>query len=91
MYYLTNPVKYQMIPTEEAINELQNKIWYVIKPEETTNTRLINNDLYNIKINDIIKLGRVKYVVTELKIGELCQTLDKDVANPVFDLISNHM
>jgi hypothetical protein len=79
-----------MIPTEEAINELQNKIWYVIKPEDTNNSRLINNDLYNIKINDIIKLGRVKYVVTELKIGDLCQTIDKDVVNPVFDLISNY-
>lgn len=61
-----------MQPTEENINELQNKIWYIIKPENAQpennqNPSIkIENESFELKLNDIIKLGRVKYVITEL-------------------------
>jgi hypothetical protein len=85
-----------MLPTEENINDLQNKIWYVIKQEDlngqnTNNTTSIStNDIYDIKINDVIKLGRVKYVITEMKLGNELKTIEKDVVNPVFNLICDY-
>jgi hypothetical protein len=85
-----------MLPDEENINDLQNKIWYVIKQEDlngggTNNTTSqSNNDTYDIKINDVIKLGRVKYVITEMKLKNQLLTVEKDVANPVFELIHQH-
>jgi hypothetical protein len=81
-----------MVPTEENINDLQNKIWYVIKQEDgaSANVSSSNNELYDIKINDIIKLGRVKYAITEIRIGEKLETIDKDVDQPVFNLICDY-
>jgi hypothetical protein len=74
-----------MQATEQNINDLQNKIWYVIKQEEGSNTNPTSpnlststNDAYDIKINDIIKLGRV------------IQSIDKDVDQPVFNLICDY-
>jgi hypothetical protein len=49
-----------------------------------------SNDPYDIKINDVIKLGRVKYAITEIKLGSTLLTIDKDVINPVFDLICEY-
>ena len=81
-----------MVPTEENINDLQNKLWYVIKQEDgaSANVSSSNNDIYDIKINDIIKLGRVKYAITEIRVNENLQTIDKDVAKPVFNLICDY-
>jgi hypothetical protein len=85
-----------MLPTEANINDLQNKIWYVIKQEDlngqNTNltTSISTNDTYDIKINDVIKLGRVKYVITEMKLGNELKTIEKDVPNPVFNLICDY-
>jgi hypothetical protein len=85
-----------MLPTEENINDLQNKIWYVIKQEDTNNATnntvpLNSNDLYDIKINDIIKLGRVKYVITEMKMNDKLLTIERDVQYPVFNLICDYV
>lgn len=86
---ISNPLNFMMPPTEININDLQNKIWYVIKHEENS-SNTINSGMYQIKLNDIIKLGRVKYAITELKIDDKLQTLDKDVNRPVFKLISDY-
>jgi len=74
-YYLSNKVQFNMQPTETNINGLQNKLWYIIKHEEgneissNQNQLFTNiNDDYNISLNDIIKLGRVKYSANEIKI-----------------------
>lgn len=87
-----------MNPNEENINNLQNKIWYIIKSEEQpphssnqlpTQQQIINeNDFAELKLNDIIKLGRVKYAVTELQIETVHNSIE--LANPndqVFNLI----
>lgn len=93
-YFISNPINYGMQATEININNMQNKIWYVIKQEELAieNSNLIinPNDAYNIKINDIIKLGRVKYAISEININNELKTLDKDVSHPVFDLIYDY-
>ena len=58
-FKIENPVKSFMQTTEENINNLSNKIWYVLKSEEINNQNLqkinnINEDYYLCK-NDIIK------------------------------------
>ena len=56
---------------------MQNKIWYVLPTEENATFNLNNsnsncqnsnqsNEDYCISLNDIIKLGRVKYAVNEI-------------------------
>jgi hypothetical protein len=71
-FYLCNKVPISMAPTEKNINELQNKIWYVIKHDDNSNSTsnvIINtNEDYSICMNDIIKLGRVKYAANEINI-----------------------
>jgi hypothetical protein len=64
-----------MHPNEKNINDLQNKMWYVIKHDETnqnTNNQLpVNtNPDYFINADDIIKLGRVKYAINEIHFTE---------------------
>jgi len=101
-FYFTNPVNYYMPPHEKNINDLQNKIWYVIKHEENTANShpFINtNEDYNICLNDIVKLGRVKYSANEINLlnkNEEVEKMDESLYNigalnlntkPVFDFI----
>jgi len=83
-----------MATSEQNINDMQNKIWYVVKQEEVgpnaNNTTSSSNEIYDIKINDIIKLGRVKYAITEMKLNNTFLTIDKDVEKPVFNLICDY-
>jgi hypothetical protein len=96
-YLLSNEITHGMLPTESNINDLQNKIWYVIKQEDLGNSNQPNNtiptcsnEIYDIKLNDVIKLGRVKYVVTELRLNNKFLSIEKDVINPVFNLICDY-
>ena len=65
-----------MEPNEKNINDLQNKIWYIIKHDEDTGgnhnpQNLVNtNEDYYICLNDIVKLGRVKYAANEIFIAK---------------------
>ena len=91
---LINPLNFNLSPSEANINELQNKIWFVIKNDENVQetqrpVNEISSDMYEININDIIKFWRVKYVVTEIKIDDDLQTLD-NVEKPVFQLVSEY-
>jgi len=63
---------------------LQEKIWYVVKPNpinNANNNSVVNNSQfqsnfqYVLKKNDIIKLGRIKFVIRDLNI------IDKTVEN----------
>jgi hypothetical protein len=87
-----------MNPNEENINNLQNKIWYIIKSEDqsphsanqqSSQQQITNeNDFAELKLNDIIKLGRVKYAVTELHIDNEINSIEKaDPNDQVFNLI----
>ena len=81
IYTIDNPVNLMMQPTEENINNLSNKIWYVLKSEDTqnsTNLQTINNinEDYNLCKNDIIKLGRVKYALNDVHIPDRKDIID---------------
>ena len=92
--FLSNKVDSNMQVNVSNINSLQNKIWFVVPSEEKLNQQNQQNPLaivnsnsdYFINPNDIIKLGRVKYSVNKINIG------DEDVERvteqePVFDFI----
>jgi len=82
-FLINNPVPLGMMPTERNINEMQNKIWYVIKHDEQSNSNLNNtfintNEDYHICLNDIVKLGRVKYAANEINIKKSSCVMDVD-------------
>jgi hypothetical protein len=88
-----------MTPTEENINELQNKIWYIIKPESHNNQMNNNqqnpsianeNEGFELKLNDIMKLGRIKYVITDLLINNTLTSIEDSNSIPVYNLILNY-
>ena len=85
IYTIDNPVNLMMQPTEENINNLSNKIWYVLKSEDTTspNLQTINNinEDYHLCKNDIIKLGRVKYALNQIYIPDKKNIIDIDLPN----------
>lgn len=90
---ISNPLNFGMIPTENNINDLQNKIWHVIKHDDNYQegqSSILSGGMYEIKLNEIIKLGRVKYAITEVKIDDNLQTIENDIEKPVFQLISEH-
>ena len=72
-YILENPVPILIQPTEKNINDLSNKIWYVLKNDpnlsNNSNQTITNtNDDYYLCKNDVMKLGRVKYSLNEINI-----------------------
>jgi hypothetical protein len=80
-YNIENPVQVLMEPTEKNITDLSNKIWYVLKHEESQNstnnqTVMNTNDDYYLCKNDLIKLGRVKYALNEIHIPERMDIID---------------
>jgi hypothetical protein len=57
------------------LTDLQEKIWHVIKsnnlnnnPSTNNNNNFSSNYQYCLKKNDIIKLGRIKFIVREINI-----------------------
>jgi len=100
-HFLSNPINYRMNPNEENINSLQNKIWYIIKSEELSNNsanqqqtqqQIVNeNGFAELKLNDIVKLGRVKYAITEIKINGVKASIDQaNIEHQVFNLIPDY-
>lgn len=82
-YILTNEVQTNMQPTEKNITDLSNKIWYVLKHENTSQGQptqsIVNTNVdYFLCKNDIIKLGRVKYALNEIHIPEREDNIDID-------------
>ena len=68
-YSLVNPIPKDLKMTDVNFNYLNNKIWYVIKNEGKFDDMNCNEDYY-LNENDIIKLGRVKYVVKKIYFKE---------------------
>ena len=79
-YILENEVPVHSQPTEKNINDLSNKIWYVLKNDPNqnqSNQTIINtNDDYYLCKNDVIKLGRVKYSLNEINIPSRHNNID---------------
>ena len=81
-YILENPVPILIQPTEKNINDLSNKIWYVLKNDpnisNNSNQTITNtNDDYYLCKNDVIKLGRVKYSLNEINIPSRQNNIDR--------------
>jgi hypothetical protein len=91
---ISNRINFLMTPSESNINEIQNKIWFVIKHEDNNITENLNSGMHELKLNDVIKLGRVKYVITELNLN-LGKNYTKYLGykrehKPVFQLVSDY-
>ena len=82
-YFLTNRVDNNLPINNDTLTNLQEKIWYVVKPNPinnnnastTANTQFQSNFEYKLKKNDIIKLGRIKFVIRDLNVID--QTIEK--------------
>jgi len=83
-YFLHNRIETNLNITNENLTDLQEKIWHVIvsKPHNnntnnniTVNSGFVSKFSYCLKKNDIIKLGRIKFLVREINI--IGATVDK--------------
>ena len=88
-YYLENTVPKRIQPTQKNINDLSNKIWYLLKndPIKSNNSNQVvtnTNDDYYLCKNDVIKLGRVKYSLNEINIPSRLNNIDR--APPLNDI-----
>lgn len=67
-FILINPMPgINILPTENNVNYLNHKLWYVINSEPAKESYNINEDYY-LNENDIIKLGNLKYVIKKINI-----------------------
>lgn len=80
--FLSSEVGTNLKVNNKTLQELQDKIWHVIKPKHAIvntselsskkdneqETRFLSNFEYILKKNDIIKLGRIKYLVKDINI-----------------------
>jgi hypothetical protein len=87
-YFLENEIPILTQPTELNINNLSNKIWYVLKNDpynsNQSNQTVVNcNDEYYLCKNDVIKLGRVKYALNEINIPSKNDNIEKEI--PKYD------
>ena len=87
-FILESPVPVRIQPNQKNINELSNKIWYILKNDpiksNNSNQVIINtNDDYYLCKNDVIKLGRVKYSLNEINIPSRQNNID--TATPITD------
>ena len=88
-FVLESPVPVRIQPSQKNINELSNKIWYILKNDpiksNNSNQVIINtNDDYYLCKNDVIKLGRVKYSLNEINIPSRQNNID--TAPPMTDI-----
>ena len=82
LYILDNEVPVRVQPNQENINDLSNKIWYILKndPFKSNNSNQVvlnTNDDYYLCQNDVIKLGRVKYSLNEINIPSRNNNIDR--------------
>ena len=64
-YSIVNLIADNLRYRKYNIDYINNKIWYVIRPEVTQKNKEYNADYY-LNVNDMIKIGKVQYVVKEI-------------------------
>ena len=64
-YTLDNQIQKNCEYSKKNADEINNKIWYVIRPEVTNNHKKYNEDYY-LNSNDMIKIGKIQYIVKEI-------------------------
>ena len=69
--FLSTKIEQDLPINTNTLNALQEKIWYVIRPSYHDYKHRFNSSYeYELKKNDILKLGRIKFIVKELNIVE---------------------
>ena len=77
-FIIENNIEINMEQNEENINKINNKLWYVVHQK---------NKRYYLLKNDIIKLGRIKYLITEESINS--GDIKYELSFPDLDTTSN--
>ena len=72
-FEIINPLKYNMKKTKNNIDNLDENAWYVIKSNEEKDIKN-NNEKYILNKHDIIKLGKTKFEIIDIKDN----TINKD-------------
>lgn len=72
-FEIINPLKYNIKKTKNNIDNLDENAWYVIKSNEEKKIKN-NNEKYILNKYDIIKLGKIKFEIIDIKDN----TINKD-------------
>ena len=82
------PLKKNMEENEKNINSINNNIWYVINSEDSNG--LNENEDYYLSENDILKFGKVKYIVKKIHIQNQ-ESMDNNYKNKNIIFNTNHI
>ena len=68
IYILMNPIPKNLKLNENNFDYINNKIWYVLKTVDLENheNNPNSNEEYYLNLNDVIKIGKVKYAVQKI-------------------------
>ena len=67
-FKIENVIKKNLEPNEKNINLINNNLWYIINSEDSKGLNGKENEDYYLSENDILKFGKVKYIVKEIHI-----------------------
>jgi len=94
--YINSDVGSNLKVNNQTMQDLQDKIWHVIKASNlnTNNTeniklenkKFLSNFQYTLRKNDIIKLGRIKYLVKDLNIVNNQIEISRETFTPHYEL-----
>jgi len=95
--YITSEVGCNLKVNNKTMQDLQEKIWHVIKASNlnsiddnnvisSNNKMFISNYQYILKKNDIIKLGRIKYLVKDLNVVNHNIESSRETFDPHYEL-----
>ena len=86
-YTLMNFIPNNLEYNDENSDFINKKIWYVLRPQEIKNNEKKYNEDYYLKVNDIIKMGKMKFVVQKICIAGKNENDNKIEQEPIFNLI----
>ena len=69
----------------QTLQDLQEKIWFVVKSYNTNNTYM-SHYTYELKKNDIIKLGRIKFWVKDMNICDGTYDTKEEIFRPYLEI-----
>lgn len=94
--YISSEVGCNLKVNNKTMQDLQDKIWHVIKASNIStnndnnisnkNNLFVSNYHYTLKKNDIIKLGRIKYLVKDLNIVNQNFESSRETFNTLYEL-----
>ena len=83
-FFLINPIPKKLELTRDNLVYINNKIWFVINSDDNMENDN-NNGPYYLNENDVIKLGKVKFVVKKIYIKN--SNIENDPPIPVNDFL----